>query len=269
LFKVRAFSTLGCAELELEEALALAAQYSLGAIEIRALGGTTDLPAYFAARFGTTAGLARVLATAPVQVCALNTSMRLIGATREAREAFLRYLPWAEAAGIPTLRVFDGGGNGNDREMAEAVATLGWWRETRRAEGFASDIIVETHDALVHPETLGRFLDAAPDCALLWDSHHTWRKGGQEPAQTWQLVRRNVRHIHVKDSLRRPPPEEGADYVLPGKGQFPMEDLLRVLAEDAYTGVLSLEWERLWHDELPPLHEALQVAARTGWWRPQ
>jgi sugar phosphate isomerase/epimerase len=261
-----AFSTLGCAELELDEALALAARYGLDAIEIRALGGIIDLPAYFTERFGTPTGLVRALEHSPVAVCALNTSMRLVGATPQAKEELLRYLPWAQAAGIKSLRIFDGGSTGDAGELSEALSTLEWWRETARREGFASDIMVETHDFLVHPDALGRFLEAAPDCALLWDTHHTWRKGGQDPAETWKQVRRNARHLHVKDSVSKPSGKLPYTYTLPAAGEFPMPALLAALAADRYAGVISLEWERLWHAELPPLDLALQEARQTGWW---
>ncbi|WFU09025.1 sugar phosphate isomerase/epimerase [Rhizobium sp. CB3090] len=261
-----AFSTLGCAELELDEALALAARHGLDAIEIRALGGMIDLPAYFAARFGTPAGLVHALERSPVAVCALNTSMRLVGATPQAKEEFLRYLPWAEAAGIKALRIFDGGSTGDAGELSEALSTLEWWRETASREGFASDIMVETHDFLVRPDALGRFLEAAPDCALLWDTHHTWRKGGQDPAETWKQLRHNVRHLHVKDSVSKASGKLPYSYTLPGAGEFPMPALLFALAADHYDGVMSLEWERLWHADLPPLDHALREARQENWW---
>jgi hypothetical protein len=33
-----------------------------------------------------------------------------------------------------------------------------------------------------------------------------------------------------------------------------------------FSGPVSLEWERMWHPYLPPLDEALTVAAARGWW---
>ncbi|WP_245458950.1 MULTISPECIES: TIM barrel protein [unclassified Rhizobium] len=261
-----AFSTLGCAEFELEEALGLAARRGLDAIEIRALGGTIDLSAYFTDRFGFPAGLAKALKASPVSVCAFNTSLRLVGATSQAKEEFLRYLPWAEAAGVRSLRVFDGGETGDEGEIAEALSTLQWWRETARREGFRADMIIETHDFLALPDAIPRFLEMAPDCALLWDTHHTWRKGGQDPVETWKQVRNNTRHLHVKDSISKPGPRLPYSYVLPGEGEFPMAALRAVLAADAYAGVMSLEWERLWHPDLPPLDLALQSAQHNEWW---
>lgn len=263
-----AFSTLGCADLELDEALALAARHGLDAIEIRALGGTIDLATYFTERFGSPASLARALEASAVRVCAFNTSLRLVGATPEAKEEFLRYLPWADAAGVKSLRVFDGGNSGDAGEVAEALSTLQWWREMAGREGFSAEMIVETHDFLVQPEAIARFLEGAPDCALLWDTHHTWRKGGQDPVETWKQVRGNTRHLHVKDSISKPGPKLPYSYVLPGSGEFPMAALRSALAADGYSGVMSLEWEKLWHVELPSLDLALQAARRSGWWSP-
>ncbi len=261
-----AFSTLGCADLELDEALGLAARHGLDAIELRALGGTIDLVAYFTERFGSPSGLAEALKTSPIGLCAFDTSLRLVGATRQAKEEFLRYLPWAEAAGVKSLRVFDGGETGDDGELAEALSTLDWWRETAEREGFEAEMVIETHDFLALPDAIPRFIEAAPGCALLWDTHHTWRKGGQNPVDTWKQVRRNTRHLHIKDSVSRPGPRLPYSYVVPGSGEFPMAVLLSALAADRYAGVMSLEWEKLWHTALPPLELALQAARQNEWW---
>jgi sugar phosphate isomerase/epimerase len=261
-----AFSTLGCAEFELDEALGLAARHGLDAIEIRALGGTIDLVTYFIERFGSPAHLAKALEASSVSVRAFDTSLHLVGATSQAKEEFLRYLPWAEAAGIRSLRVFDGGETGDEGELAEAVSTLQWWRETARREGFRADIIIETHDFLALPGAIARFIEVAPDCALLWDTHHTWRKGGEDPVETWKQVRHNTRHLHIKDSISRPGPRLPYSYVLPGSGEFPMAALRSALHADGYAGIMSLEWERLWHQDLPPLDLALQAAQKNGWW---
>src|SRR5690606_18149474 len=106
---IRTFSTLGSPELNLEQTLVLAARHGLGGVELRALDGTIDLPAHFAAVYGTPAVLAEWLRSQPVKILSLDTSLKLAGGTEADREAFLKFLPWAEAAGVSRLRVFDGG----------------------------------------------------------------------------------------------------------------------------------------------------------------
>jgi sugar phosphate isomerase/epimerase len=259
------FSTLGCAELSLEETLALAAKHRLPAVELRALAGTVELPAHLAKTYGTPAALAARLAGQPVRIQSLDTSFKLIGGTAADREKLLEFVPWAEALGVPRLRVFDGGFKLDAAELAQAVATLGWWRELRRAQGWRTDLMIETHDSLVTTAAIRRLLAAAPDAAILWDTHHTWKKGGEDPVATWRAIRASVVHMHVKDSVSRPSAKHPFTYVLPGDGEFPIAPLLAVLRAE-YAGPVSLEWERLWHPYLPPLDEALAVAVRRGWW---
>ena len=125
--------------------------------------------------------------------------------------------------------------------------------------------MVETHDTLLTSAAIGRFLRAVPGAAILWDSHHTWRRGGEDPGATWRAIGRHVVHIHVKDSVEGPDPAHPARYVLPGTGGFPMAALRAALA-GRYSGHLCLEWEKQWHPGLPPLDEALCSAAAGSWW---
>lgn len=258
-------STLGCAEFTLAQTLALAARHRLDAVELRALENTTDLPTLFAARHGTPAKFAAVLAASPVRVVAFDTSFKLIGSNPSDREALLAFVPWAEAAGVRWLRVFDGGKTADAAELAEAVDHVRWWQELRRAHGWTTDLMVETHDALTTTPAILRFVAAAPGCGILWDTHHTWKKGGEDPVATWRAIAPHVVHVHVKDSVSRPSARHSFTYVLPGKGEFPMSPLLAALRA-GFSGVVSLEWERLWHPYLPPLDDALSGAATRHWW---
>jgi len=47
------FSSLGCPELSLEAVLDLAERKGIGAVELRALSGTTDLPRLFESKYGS------------------------------------------------------------------------------------------------------------------------------------------------------------------------------------------------------------------------
>ena len=262
---VRAFSTLGCPASTLEEALALADRHGLAGVELRALGGTVELPAHLRAQYGSPAALAASLRGRTERVVALGTSLRLIGGAPADRAAFLEFVPWAEALGVRWLRVFDGGRAGDAAELARAGDTLRWWRDLRAARGWQAEIMVETHDVLAAPAILRDFLAAEPEAALLWDSHHTWRRFGEDPVATWRAIGSRVVHVHVKDSVGIPGPKHPYTYVLPGAGEFPMAPLLAELRA-GFAGTVSLEWEKLWHPALPPLEEALQAAADRRWW---
>lgn len=260
----RAFSTLGCPDLTLAQVLVLAHAQRCDAVELRILAGNLDLPAYLQATHGTPEALAATLVGEPVRIASLDTSLRLVENKPQDREAFLAFVPWAEALGVPHLRVFDGGRTADAAERDEAAATLRWWRELRAARGWKVDMAIETHDSLFTAEKIERFLQLCPDAKILWDAHHTWRQGGEDPVATWRRIGRHVPHIHVKDSVSRPSGKMPYTYVLPGEGDFPAAPLFEVLRRE-FGGVVSLEWERHWHSTLPPLEAALQAAKKNGW----
>jgi sugar phosphate isomerase/epimerase len=99
----------------------------------------------------------------------------------------------------------------------------------------------------------------------LWDSHHTWKRGGEDPVATWAAIAPHVVHVHVKDSVSRPSAKHPYTYVVPGSGEFPAAPLMDCLRRE-FSASVSLEWERQWHPYLSPLDEALTAATRNGWW---
>lgn len=263
---LRTFSSLGCPELDLDQTLALATKHRLDGVELRALGGTVELAAYFERTFLSPEALAEKLRGRPVNVRAIGTSFKIVENERSEREKLLAVLPWAEAAGVPWLRVFDGGRTADEAEVGRAAETMAWWRELRRERGWRTDLMVETHDSLFTAAAIGRLLALAPGSAILWDTHHTWKRGGENPEATWRAIRGSVVHAHVKDSVSRPSARHDWTYVLPGAGEFPMAGLRAAWATDQFAGPVSLEWERLWHPYLPSLDEALSAAAARHWW---
>jgi sugar phosphate isomerase/epimerase len=264
---VRAFSTLGCPEVDLRTALALAERYQLQAIELRALADTINLPTYLASEFGSPEGFGREMRELKIQIAALDTSLHLADGKSHEREQFLTFAPWAEAAGIKWLRVFDGGTKGSDKSVIHAAAeTVRWWRDVRSANNYTVDIMVETHNRLLTVDTINQFLAAAPKTAILWDAHHTWKQGHEDPVATWRAIGSHIVHVHVKDSVSIPTPKHPYKYVLPGDGEFPMAPLKATLESANFAGPVSLEWEKLWHPELPSLEEALQAAMEKKWW---
>jgi sugar phosphate isomerase/epimerase len=263
---LRACSSLGCPDFTLDQVLALAAKHRLGGVELRALGGTVELPAYFIQHFGTPATLAERVQASGVRVVAFDASLHLVGAKPGEREQLVAFGRWAEALGVRWIRVFDGGSQADAAEIAEAVRTIRWWEDLRREREWQVNIMVETHDSLFTAGAIQRLIEAAPGTAILWDAHHTWRKGGEEPLETWRVIRPHVVHVHVKDSIGEPSAKHPFTYVLPGAGEFPIAPLLATLRAAQFTGPVSLEWEKLWHPYLGSLDEALTAASARGWW---
>ena len=255
---VTCFSTLGCPQLSLREAIALAAAHDLPMLEIRAVSGSTDLPRILAAEFGSPAQLSDHLARSPVAIAVVGSSHRLWGGQFDSDD-LERLALWADAAGARYMRLFDGDAGGLDQNgLDEAAARLQIWRDIRTRKGFAVDLIVETHGALCADEALAQFCARFPDQPILWDTHHTWA-GGNGLDHTLGIIGPRLAHIHVKDSTLA---NGQRRYVLPGHGDFPMDKLVALLADPALPcNAVSLEWELLWHPELPDLQTALGHAA--------
>jgi sugar phosphate isomerase/epimerase len=257
----RCFSSLGCPELTLAQVQALAERFGIDAVELRALEGSVDLPAVFRLRYGSPAALADQ--RGPVPVIGLGTSVAALSSTEADLDVLAAYAAWAEALGARWLRVFDGGHSASAPELDRAQTLLGRWQDMRLQRGWSVDLVVETHDALITEATLQNFRRALPNAALLWDAHHTWRKGGVQPRALWPMIADAVAHIHVKDSVGT---AQSYQYVLPGDGAFPIAQISAIVSDVPQPLMVSLEWERLWHRELPALELALAQAARVAWW---
>ena len=262
----RAFSSLGCAELELDEVLSIASRNQIEAVELRALAHSIDLIAYFERNFEKPQKLADHIAASGVRVVALDASCKVISEDTSDRDELIALAPWAHALGGAWIRVFDGGEKLDAAELARAAAMLTWWQEQRAQHEWSCDLMIETHDSMITGPQINRMLEVAPaGTAVLWDALHTWNLGGESPTDTWKAIHEAVAHIHVKDAV--PGKDmQGTRHTLPGNGEYPMAELRDVLRHSDYRGALSLEWARKWHTYLPTIETALIAAKTNRWW---
>lgn len=260
-----AFSTLGSGELTLPEVAAIAQYFGISRLEIRALEGTGDLPTLLAGRKNP-------LTVPGCHVALLATVFRLVENSEADRADLLRWAELAEQNHVPLLRVFGGGTWGvalADEDFARAAATVAWWRREKQQRGWRVDIAVETHHAFSASPMILRLQEALPEpLPVVWDFHHTHRTAGESLEESWGNLRGCVRHVQVNDSVEEPWENLPYRLTLPGQGTMPVPALLAFLQTQDYSGLVSLEWERLWHPSLPPVQEALQAAVEAGWMSP-
>lgn len=245
------YSSIGAPENSLAECERLALDFDLDFVELRALERTLDLPWYFQERAIHSTEL-------PVRV--LGSSLFLIDAKEEDLVTFFGFMQLAHRLKVPYVRVF-GGGRSDETLSAEvlarAVKVVERIRESTINAGWHTDVLLETHGAFSHPALCQEFngiLDRP--IGLIWDSHHTWHHGREALGVTWDRLGPWIGHVHYKDSLT-----VGGKwkYVLPGQGTFPTQELFRLLRTKGFEGGVSLEWEKLWHDNLAPLETALEL----------
>jgi sugar phosphate isomerase/epimerase len=268
MIRIDCLSTLGCAELDLDAAIALARRFGVRQLELRALAHRLDLPAYLTERFGSPAKLATHLRSSGTTIPILDTSLSLTDTDARARDEFLAFVPWAEAIGARYLRVFDGRRPApfvSVTVIKDAAATVRWWQKLRADQGWSVDLAVETHELLCAGADVLRLEERLEiPVPILWDTWHTWFRGGEKLDETWEALRAFVGHVHVKDGVREPILKFPYTYRLPGSGVFPLRQLAALLTQEAYAGSICLEWERLWHPYLPPLEEALAAITRAN-----
>ncbi len=263
------FSTLGCAELSLPQILQLLKDFRLRELEIRAIDGRTDLPRWATETGWTPLRGTALLAQNKVKFRVAGSSFKLVGNDQKSCEELLTFAEWANSWGAPYVRAFGGGTWGQpltEADYNQAAQTIAWWQKEKKQRNWQTDLLLETHDAFSASAPCRELLSrVAEPIGIIWDTHHTWRLGGESPEESWAQFSPWVRHVHVKDSIGKPSARHPFTYVLPGDGEAPLAEVVNLLTEFQFAGAVSLEWERLWHPYLPPLRDALAKLEAQPW----
>ena len=267
-----AFSTLGCPGWSWSTILDQADALGYSALELRGVAGEMDLtkvPELSGTRLAETR---RELEGRGLVVSDLGSSAHMHekeAAAREKQEADgRRFIDLAHAMGVKYVRMF---GNevpkGETREAVLPRVIEGFQKMAAQAKAAGVVVIIESHGDFTNSRDLTEILTGVNSdaFALLWDAHHTFVAGHEEPADTYARLGRWVRHTHLKDS--RPAGDaakpEDRRYVLTGTGEVPVKEQVAVLAKAGYKGYYCFEWEKKWHPELAPPEESFPHYAKT------
>jgi sugar phosphate isomerase/epimerase len=248
------FSTLGCPKWPWRRILEQGSQMGYSAIELRGIEmqmDLTTLPEFTGTRL---ADSVKDLAAAGLKISDLGASARMHESDPKVRAAQMdegkRFVDLAHRLAAPYVRVFGDkvpAGEAKRDVMARVVDGLRTLGE--HAKGSGVGILIESHGDFTDSPTLLELLKGAAmdNVGLVWDAHHTFDAGKQQPAATYAPLGRYVRHTHLKDSN-----PEGADvrYVLTGSGTVPVRETVRILASAGYKGYYGFEWEKGWHPEI-------------------
>jgi len=266
-------STLGCPGSDLAQVLDWLDQAGVGGLELRLSTGQLADPAMSRSR---RAALRHRIQDAGHVVTGVAS---YVGVGADAHDdvvvgALVSAIDIAADLGALAVRVFPGGPtlpSAYDKvpELREPRAEIDarMVRRLRAVSEYAEDRGVrpclETHDS--HPtgrlvaEVLGQ---VEGHVGVVWDVMHPWRVG--EPlADTWAEVEPWLdlpgSSVQVKDADL-----PGSAVPVPlGTGSLPLKEFAALLIEHDYHGPITLEWERAWHPEAPPLDVALQ--SFRGW----
>lgn len=258
------FSTLGCPAWDWARVLDFAQQNGFSAIELRGLQGTMDLPIRPEFSSSRIEQSRKEIADHGLHISCVSSSAVMHEIDPQKNEQQLadahRFIDLASALGAPYVRVFGNKIVGPRDQAIEHVSKslhqLGEYAGPKNVS-----VIVESHGDYTDSPTLRAIMEQAnsPSVALLWDAHHTYVSGKEDPADTLRQLGKYIRHTHLKDSRK-----EGNDvhYVLTGRGEVPVKRQVELLVKSGYTGSYSFEWEKVWHPEIEEPEIAIADYAR-------
>jgi sugar phosphate isomerase/epimerase len=250
-----AFSTLGCPKWEWKTIMNHAAEWGYSGIELRGIKGEMDLtkvPQFSAGQVKTSL---QDLAALDLRISDLGASARMHESDAKVRAAQIdegkRFLDLAHQLKAPYVRVFGDKLPPNEPKQAVMDRVVAGLSELGRyAKGAGVQVIIESHGDFTDSRTLEQMLKAVgmPEVGLLWDAHHTFVAGHEQPADTLKILKPYIRHTHLKDSTGTS--EEDLRYVLVGTGRVPVRETVKLLAAQGYRGLYCFEWEKAWHPEI-------------------
>jgi sugar phosphate isomerase/epimerase len=248
------FSTLGCPNWPWSKILDFAAEQRFAAIELRGILTNMDLTKVPELAPEKIADAKRQLAAHGLAVSCLGASANMHDMDAAKHAAQLdearRFIDLAQQLGAPYVRVF---GNEyvkdvpRDRMLTHIAVALLALGDYARPKGVT--VLIESHGDFTDSASLLELLQRAesPNVALLWDAHHTFVSGKEQPEETVAKLGRYIRHTHLKDSV---PAGNDRRYVLTGTGEVPVKRQIAALVKIGYRGFFSFEWEKRWHPEI-------------------
>ena len=250
------FSTLGCPQWSWSQILDFAAAHGYAAVELRGILKELDLTKVPELTGEHVSETKRQLAAHGLVVPTVDASAHMHEMDPAKHAAQLdearRCIDLAHALGALYVRVFGNNyveGVARAEMLAHIAGALRELGDYARRTGVT--VVIESHGDFTDSPALLDILTKAdsPNVALLWDAHHTFVSGKEEPEDTVRQLGRYIRHVHLKDSVPAAT-EGGRRYVLTGTGQVPVKRQIEALVKLGYRGYYNFEWEKRWHPEI-------------------
>jgi sugar phosphate isomerase/epimerase len=263
------FSTLGCPDWTIAQALDIGVRSGYNGVELRFLEGEASLwklPSFQGT--GLTETRKRINDSGLTISC-LDTSCRFDSPEKSEREHWIeecmRMADLARQLNSPGIRVFgdriDPGGTraATQGRIAESLRSL---IENTKHSGV--EVWLETHGDFSSASQVQPTLSECPGLKLVWDAASAFVECGERPLANGSALQAAIRHVHIKD-LRQI--NERWTPVLTGDGDFPLNEIRNVIDVTNYSGFLSFEWEKKWHPKIEPSEIAIPHFA--NWFRTQ
>jgi sugar phosphate isomerase/epimerase len=250
-----AFSTLGCPNWSWKTILDTADKLGYAALELRGIAGEMDLPKVPEFSSSRIAETKRDLAALGIYVSDLGASSRMHEKDPKVREAQFdegrRFIDLAQALGVKYVRMFgDQIPEGEPKDEVMKRVVDGFRTMASYAKPSGVTVLIESHGDFTKSPDIEHILTAVnvENFQLLWDAHHSFVAGKEQPADTFAKIGKWARHTHLKDSVPATGGKPGdRRYVLIGTGEVPVKEQVKVMAAAGYKGLYCFEWEKKWH----------------------
>lgn len=254
-----AFTTLACPDWSWKQAVQKAVEYGYQGLELRGVEGEMDLTKAAPFTASQLAATKRELRDRNVAIPCLDTSCRFDQAAEidHSIDEGKRHIDLAGELGAPFIRVFgDRISDNTARDKIIEQVVKGLLTLAHYAEGTEVQVLLESHGDFARMENLLDVLRAVdhPHAGVLWDVHHPYRFFSEPLVDTYEKLKKRIRHVHLKNSVAV---DGGVRYCLMSQGDVPVVEVLQLLADGGYDGWLSFEWEKRWHPEIEEPEVAL------------
>ncbi len=244
------FSTLGCPDWSLKQAIDYAAETGFDGIEIRGIKEHLRADEIYELSDEKRESTLLYAKEKGIDFCCLDASASFHEKEKrqENMEEAISTIKTAALCKIPYIRVF--GNNltrfGKEELLKDIASQLRIL--CNEAESLGVKVLLEVHGDFNTSKILLKTADyvSSDKFGIIWDIDHLAKN--EVPEEFWKNTKHLVHHIHLKDRTN-----EGLCSF--GKGILSVESIVRMLNEDNYCGFCSLEWEKRWHPELSDARE--------------
>jgi fatty-acyl-CoA synthase len=245
------FFTLGCPDFSWVDIYSMAKDLGFDGIEIRGLGN--EIFAVQAQPF-TESQLphtVKKLSELRLQIPCLSSGccLKFAENSQKNHEEIMQYITLASKLGTPYIRILADLEPQPEGEVDDNVILAALSRLIPIAEEKGVTLLVETNGVYSDTTRLSKLLNQIKSDAVaaLWDTHHTYRFGGETPGKTVQNLGAYIQYVHIKDSVVE---NDSIKYRMMGEGDMPVDDIMMALRSINYDGFVSLEWVKRWAADL-------------------
>ncbi|HLO45040.1 MAG TPA: sugar phosphate isomerase/epimerase family protein [Leadbetterella sp.] len=256
------FNTLACPDWSLKEVFENAQKYGYKAVEIRGIKGDVDIlnsPEFAPTRI---TDIRKMSEDFGVKILNLNSSVVLHEYEPYKRAKNLdtakRYIDLAQQLECPFVRVFpDKFPKEKSKEFALDTIKSNYETLIDYCKGTKVKVLLDAHGDLVWSEDLLKMMQGLDKkhVGIIWDFFNMHLITKENPQKMYETLQSYIEIVQIKDGFFKP--NNAYEYTLTGKGEVPINEILRIIEGEKYKGFISFEWEKRWHPELPNPEVAL------------